>query len=915
MSQQDKTTTQSPGLDQPWAKEAREVVDALDVSVSEGLSESEVERRRETYGENRLRDTETRSALQILLEQFKSLIVALLAAASVASFIFGDVVEGFAILVVIVLNAVIGFVTELRAVRSMEALKELSSVTAKVRRGDNVQEIPAEELVPGDILVLAGGDIVTADARLLKASKLQTDESALTGESVPVAKQTDPIDEEAPLAERTSMVYKGTAVTRGAGEGVIVTTGMETELGQISALVAEAEEEATPLEERLDSLGRTLIGVTLGIAAIVAVSGIIAGREIQLMIETAIALAVASVPEGLPIVATVALARGMWRMAQRNALINRLSAVETLGATNVILTDKTGTLTENRMTAVHFTLHDRRVGVTGRGLETEGEFHLEDGDGDERTARVAPDESEELRRALEVGVLCNNADLSADLEDLGREDTVGDPLEIALLIAGTKAGIRRADLTDRMPEVREVAFEAETKMMATYHETDDGRYRVAVKGALEAVIDASTQIMTSDGSQQLDGEMRDTWIERNETLAADGLRVIALAEKVVDDDEVDPYENLTFIGLAALLDPPREEVRSSLEACYDAGIRVVMVTGDQPATARQIALDVGLIQDTDATVVRGQELDARDEMDAEARREALDAHIFARVSPEQKLDLIALHQNDGAFVAMTGDGVNDAPALKKADIGVAMGQRGTQVAREAADMILKDDAFSSIVAAVRQGRAIFENIRNFVLYLLSCNVAEILVVGFASVVNAPLPILPLQILFLNLVTDVFPALALGVGEGDPHLMEQPPRDPEEPIIGRPQWVAIGGYSFLITAAVLGVLAVALMTMGLPQPDAVTLSFLTLAFAQLWHVFNMRDTHSDLLRNDVTENPYVWGAIVLCIGLLLLAVYVPFLADLLKLTPPTFTGWVVVIGSSLTPLLIGQVIKEVRRAYA
>lgn len=566
MPKQTNTPTQSPDIEKPWAKRASEIVETLDVSVSTGLSEAAVERRRETYGENRLRDTESRSAWQILVEQFASLIMALLAIASVTSFIFGDVVEGFAILVVIVLNATIGFVTELRAVRSMEALKELSSVTAKVRRDGNVQEIPAEQLVPGDILVLTGGDVITADVRLIEASKLQADESALTGESVPVAKQTDAVSAETPLAERTSMVYKGTAVTRGAGEGIIVTTGMATELGQISELVAQAEEEATPLEERLDVLGRKLIGVTLGIAVFVAISGIIAGREIQLMIETAIALAVASVPEGLPIVATVALARGMWRMAQRNALINRLSAVETLGATNVILTDKTGTLTENRMTAARFTLHDQQIGVTGHGLATEGEFYLED-ENEDNANLVSSEDNEELRRALKIGVLCNNADLGDDLENLDKEDTVGDPLEIALLIAGIKAGLRRTDLLNRTPEVREVAFEAETKMMATYHK-QNGHYLVAVKGALEAVIDASSEILTSEGQRPLDEDMRRAWLERNESLAADGLRVIALAEKSLDAENIDlednnPYKDLMFVGLAALLDPPREEVRSS----------------------------------------------------------------------------------------------------------------------------------------------------------------------------------------------------------------------------------------------------------------------------------------------------------------------------------------------------------------
>ncbi len=898
-------------IDQPWTREWREIAEQLDIDPEQGLSEEEAQERLEKHGPNRLREAERKSTLQILIDQFKSMIMGLLAVAAALSFAFGEIVEGGAIVIVILINAVIGFVTELRAVRSMEALQELSSVTATVRRDGQAEEIPAEEIVPGDVVILQGGDVITADLRLIKASKLQADESALTGESAPVGKSTSPIDEETPLAERQSMAYKGTAVTRGAGEGIVVATGMATELGQISSLVAEAEEEATPLEVRLQQLGRKLIWVTLGIAVIVAISGIIAGRDLLLMVETAIALAVASVPEGLPIVATVALARGMWRMARRNALINKLSSVETLGATNVILTDKTGTLTENRMTLTRISLAGEAFEITGLGLATEGEFHRAD---DEDEESIDPQENERLQRFLEIGVLCNDASFSIT-DEIGEEEaeekevsTIGDPLEVALLVAGAKAGLSRDDLLEKLPEAREDAFDADVKMMATYHELSDASgYRVEVKGALEAVLDAATRIWTEEGVQELTEEQRETWHERNEALAEEGLRILAMAFKEVDATEDEPYENLTFLGLAALLDPPREEVRDSIKACQDAGIKVIMVTGDQPATARTVGLEVGLIQDEDARVVYGQNLKSVDDLSAEERDEILETPIFSRVSPKQKLDLIAIHQDSGAIVAMTGDGVNDAPALKKADIGVAMGQRGTQVAREAADMILKDDAFSSIVAAVEQGRAIFNNIRKFVLYLLSCNVAEILIVGLASVANAPLPIRPLQILFLNLITDVFPALALGVGEGDPHIMEHPPRDPEEPILARRHWITITGYSALITVGVLSVMAVALTRFGMAQERAVTLSFLTLAFAQLWHVFNMRDTDSSFLRNDITQNPYVWGALALCTALLLIAVYVPFLANLLSLARPGLTGWALVLVGSLMPWAVGQIL--------
>jgi len=893
----------------PWAVPWQEVLEVLDVSVDEGLGSSEVKKRRGEYGRNRLRSAESKSAWRILVEQFKSLIVLMLGAAVALSFAFGEWVEGVAVGVVIVVNAAIGFVTELKAVRSMEALRRLGSVDAKVRRGGQAQVILAEELVPGDVVLLAGGDVVTADLRLIEASRLQVNESALTGESVPVGKEVEPVTEDAPLAERSSMVFKGTAVTRGAGEGVVVATGMQTELGRISSLVEEAEQEATPLEKRLEQLGRRLIWVTLGIAALVIVAGIVAGKEVLLMVEAGIALAVASVPEGLPIVATVALARGMWRMARRNALVNRLSAVETLGATNVVLTDKTGTLTENQMTAVRIALGSGQIEVTadigrasGEGLETTGEF-LRDG------ASINPADDQALWQALEVGVLCNDASLEQDDETAEEKAAVGDPLEVALLVMGTKAGLERDRLLERKPEVREVAFDPDSKMMATFHQ-EDGRYRVAVKGALEAVIEVSSRVLVPEGERDLVDAERETWRERNARMAREGLRVLAVATKVVDDADATPYGGLTLLGLVGLLDPPREEVRPAIEAALGAGVRVVMVTGDQPATARNVAVAVRLVEDQDAEVIHGADLKEPDDLTSEERQRVLQTPIFARVSPKQKLDLITAYQNEGYVVAMTGDGVNDAPALKKADIGVAMGQRGTQVAREAADMVLRDDAFSTIVFAIEQGRVIFGNIRKFVLYLLSCNVAEVMIVALASMVNAPLPIRPLQILFLNLVTDVFPALALGMGKGDPTVMDRSPRDPQEPIMTRQHWLGVGGYGLAITFSVLGGFALALTRLGVGEARAVTLSFLSLALAQLWHVFNMRDRGTHLIRNDITRNPYVWGALVLCVALLLVAVYVPGLAGLLDVVDPGIGGWMLALGMSLVPLAIGQTLKQV-----
>ena len=882
-----------------WALSPQEVLEQFGVEKEHGLFAEEVRERQKNYGPNKISDRQKRSAWMIFIGQFKSLIVVLLAIAAGLSFIFSDFLEGIAIVVVIGINTVIGFFTEMKAVKSMEALKRMGSVCTRVRRDNEVMEIPAEDIVPGDIIVVEGGDIVTADVRLIEASRLQADESTLTGESVPVGKGLQAVDRDTELAGRKSMLFKGTAITRGSGEGVVTSIGPQTELGKISSLVQSAEKEITPLEQKLDKLGRKLIWVTLIIAALIAGGGILTGKKIFLMIETAIALAVAAIPEGLPIVATLALARGMWRMARRNALVNRLSAVETLGATNVIFTDKTGTLTENRMAVKRIVLSSGVVDIkhdsSDSGFSMEGK-------------RVQPSEDTLLSEALKIGILCNNASLSYSQD---KEDKVsGDPLEVALLAAGAQAGIRRRELNEAMPEMREEAFDPEIKMMATYHKKD-GYFYVAVKGAPEAVLERCDSVLMKNAAEAIGEEERTEWLDRNESMAGQGLRMLAVARKIVDEEDADPYKNLTLVGLVGLLDPPRQEIQDALSECQNAGVRVIMVTGDQPVTARNIARQVGLVRHDDMEVVLGRDLKAIDQLNKEQQQHLISVPVFARVSPEQKLNLIAIHQDAGSIVAMTGDGVNDAPALKKADIGVAMGRRGTQVAREAADMVLKDDAFSTIVAAIEQGRVIFANIRKFVLYLISCNVSEVMSVALASAVNIPLPILPLQILFLNLITDVFPALALGMGEGDPGIMNKPPRSPDEPILGARHWYMISVYGLLITVAVIGSLMLALHVLKMGDEQAVTVSFLTLAFAQLWHVFNMREAGSRFLHNDITRNKYVWGALALCTILLLTVVYAPGLSLVLHVVDPGLAGWWLVIGASMFPLIVGQVAVSLR----
>ena len=878
-------------LEAPWAAPAEALLDALDTST-DGLAAEAVERRQERYGPNRLRTVSRRSVAEILWDQV-SLILGLLFVAGAVALLTGQAVEALAIGVVIVINTAIGFFAEWRAVRSMEALQQMGETMATVRRSGRVRRVPAEALVPGDIIELDEGDLVPADLRVLDTAKLQADESALTGESVPVDKSPDPVDADTPLAERTAMTYKGTAIARGHGLGVVVATGMETELGEISAMVETAEGDETPLEKKLDRLGRRLVWLTLGVAVVVTGVGVLAGRDLYLMIETGIALAVAAIPEGLPIVATLALAYGMWRMARRHALIRRLSSVETLGATTLICTDKTGTLTENQMTVRTLRLPDTDVAVE---TADDAVRFMRDGEA------VDLEDAAALRTALEVGVLCNSATLEGDENG----DARGDPMEIALLALGRRAGRSREALLAEWPERRREPFDRETKMMATYHEQDDGRLRVAVKGAPEAVLAASTHLATAEGAEPLDDATRAEWAERNDALAADGLRVLALATKTVDDAEGPPYDDLHVLGLIGLFDPPRADVKPVIERCQRAGIRVLMVTGDHPATARTVAREVGIDgADDEAAVLTGREIEeivaAHDDHRDRLRR----VSIFARVDPAQKLQLVDLHQDEGEIVAMTGDGVNDAPALRSADIGVAMGRRGTDVAREAADMVLQDDALSSVVAAVQQGRIIFSNIRKFVVYLLSGNVGEIVAVGAAAAANLPLPLLPLQILYLNLLNDVFPALALSVNPGTERVMERSPRDPSEAVITDTHWGLIGGYGVLIAAVVLGVFGVALGPLGMATEQAVTVSFLTLSISRLVHVFNIRSYDSGVFDNEISRNPYVWGAFGVCGGLLGLALYWPLLADVLSVRPPDATGWALIAAGAATTWLIGQ----------
>lgn len=889
-----ESTATSTSADAPWATAADEVTSAHDTDSQQGLDADRAARLLDEHGPNEVARDEGISTWQILLQQFLDPIVYVLGAAGAAAAIAGEVVEAIAVVIAVLIQAAIGFATELRAKQSVDALEEMGRTTAMVVRDGTPSEVDAAEVVPGDVVLLEEGDVVPADLRLVETANLQTDEAALTGESEPRTKQVEPVDSDAPLAERSSMAYRGTQVTVGSGRGVVTATGEDTELGAVAVLVSEAGDDTKPpIEQQLDKLGKVLIGAVIGVGVVVAVAGLAVGRAPEEIIPIAIALAVAAVPEGLPVVATLALARGVVRMSRRNALVKQLASVETLGSAGVIFSDKTGTLTEGRMEARRLLLPD---GVDVDLLD------------------AGTDVDDTIRAALLVGSLCGNATINEDGDD------VGDPMELALQRAAEHAGIEdRADLLAAAPERWEEAFDRDTRMMATAHDHPDedfydehddgvdvfggGDVLVAVKGAPEDVLAACTSEV---GGRELDDERRREWIEREEALAGEGLRVLGLARATTQRDPAEPYHDLELLGMVGLLDPPREATRDAVAQCHRAGVRVVMVTGDQPSTAAAIARQVGLVgEDEQVGVVPGREVPPSEQWDDETRTRLAEATVFARLEPRQKLDLIDLAQSRGDIVGMTGDGVNDAPALEKADIGIAMGDKGTQVARDAADIVLQDDAFESIVAAIREGRTVFENIRRFVVYLLSGNLGEIAAVTITALLNVPIPLLPLQILFINLASDVFPAAALGVVEGDESVLDHPPREPGTPILDRRRWIETGVWSALVAATTLGIFAFALGPGGLEEDAAVTVSFMAFVIARLVHVFNMRAADESLFTHRIARSRAVWAALAVSFGLLLLGVYVPFLAGPLGVVTPDAQIWTYALIGGLGVLVIGQ----------
>jgi P-type Ca2+ transporter type 2C len=897
-AQKKQETDMKKGAQACHAQTVEEVLQAFEVDPQKGLTEAETGRRRESSGKNELSETKKRNAFAIFIAQFRSLVILILAAAALLAFSFGKINEGIAVSAVILINSLIGFFSEWRATRSMDALRATGQHQTRVIRGGKEQTIAASELVPGDICLCEAGDKTAADLRLIEANKLRVNEAALTGESVPVNKQVEAIDADRVLAERSNMLYRGTTLSDGSAKGVVVAIGMQTELGHIAQLAKEAgendEAETTPIERHLNRLGSRLAWLAIGLALVIGITGVLVGKSVTVMVETAIALGVAAIPEGLPFVATIGLARGMWLMAKRKALINRLPAVETLGSADLILVDKTGTITENRMEAAI--------------LKTAGrEYTLQEEQPSDEMLSADPS----FRRALEIGVLCNNASYNPD-----NDERQGDPTEAALLQVASLFDLRREELTKERPEEREVAFDPDSMMMATFNRRND-TLEIHVKGAPEAVIPHCTHLSGHDITE-LDDEARNHWMEAADSLASKGLRVLALAEKSASLTDEEPYEGLTLTALIGLQDPPREDIRPAIERCHRAGIRVVMITGDQPRTAHAIARQTGIITEDDDHVLTGNDLGDLDDPPEELKQRIQEVAVFARVDPEQKLKLMRLFRAAGHRVAMSGDGVNDAPALREADIGVAMGKRGTDAAKENADMILKNDAFSAILSAIEQGRVFFGNIRNAVIFMLCTNGAEVLAVGLASLLNWPLPLRPLQILYLNVITDIFPALALSVGKGNPEAaMKRPPRPADEDILEGPQWRRISFWSLLIAGSVLAVLMTGKQLLQLDEATAITLSFLTLAFAKLWFVFSLRDPDTPLIQSDVVRNRWMWPALAGCVVLLFCAVYLPGLNRVLETAGPGWQGWGLVLSFSLLPVLAGMgleriVTKSIRR---
>ena len=924
-------------FDVTWHALSREqVLEKLDSGLGKGLSSQEASERQKKYGPNQLAEGKNTTFWQMVYDQLNNFVIIMLMVAAIISAIVGEPVDSAAIVAIVVLNTIMGVVQEGRAQEELEALKKMASPEAMVLRDGHRVSLPARELVPGDIVFLETGNFVPADMRLIEAVNLKIEEAALTGESVPVDKNAAAVlDADATLGDRKNTAFSGTVVTYGRGKGIVVSTGMNTQIGLIATMLQSVEDEETPLQRRLDQLGKTLGWATIVISVLVFISGLIEGgtgsENILNMFMVAVSLAIAAVPEGLPAVVTISLALGMREMVKKHALIRRLSSVETLGSATVICSDKTGTLTQNAMTVTRVWVDGKALTVTGSGYSPTGDF-LDKGE------KVKVHNFPGISTALWVGTINNDAQLEKMEEDGNTyHRIIGDPTEGSILVAAAKAGAQAEDLNNAYPREGEVPFDSERKRMVTVHEVKKPKekdlspfngkeakesYVIAVKGAPDVVLKLCNRVQKMDNTvEELSEEKRKQVLAANDDMTKDALRVLGMAYRVVSakPDQVDSEsleKDLIFAGLVGMIDPAREEVKPALLKAIGAGIRTIMITGDYPNTAKAIAESIGLLR-PGHKVKTGADVDGMSDDQLKAEVDEID--VFARVSPEHKMRIVnALRAND-QVVAMTGDGVNDAPAIKASDIGVAMGITGTDVAKETADMVLTDDNYASIVSAVEQGRIIYSNIRKFVYFLISCNMAEIMIIFLptmfgrflfpkAAALGLLSPLEPIQLLWLNLVTDGAPALALGTEKGDPDIMDQKPRPPKEPIINRLMLIGVIVQTIAITATTL-----IAFNIGLNQPDpryAETLAFTTLVFSELVRAFTSRSERYPLLKIGIFSSKWMNWAVLGSGGLMLLVMYVPFLQKIFNTVTIGWNEWQQIIPLFLIPSIAAEVVKYI-----
>ena len=874
-----------------FSKSQEDVLKELNVDPSLGLTTDEAKARLEKYGENKLKGKPKKSLVSLFFAQLKDMLIYVLLGAAVITILIGEYVDAIIILLVVVLNAVIGVVQEFKAEKAIEALQQMTTPRSLVRRDGEVKEVQSEEVVPGDIIVLDAGRFIPADLRLIESANLQIEESALTGESVPSEKNAHDLHEDpkTPLGDKSNMAFMSTLATYGRGEGVVVATAMETEIGKIAKILDEDTDEMTPLQKRLEELGKILGFIAIGICVLMFVIALFQKRDLFEMFLTAISLAVAAIPEGLPAIVAIVLALGVTKMSKINAIVKKLPAVETLGSVNIICSDKTGTLTQNKMTVVkHYTLNNLKdIPAEGTGFE-------------------ADKDTQEL---LKTFVLCSDATYE-------NGQGTGDPTEIALVVLGDRYGLSKRSLNSEYKRVGEKPFDSDRKLMSTLNEEEVG-YRVHTKGAIDNILKISKNALVQGKVVPLTEEMKNAYLKIAEEMSDDALRVLGAAYK--DSDSLltpEEMENdLTVIGIVGMIDPPRLEVKDSIRDAKMAGITPVMITGDHKNTAVAIAKQLGIADSIEQSLT-GAEID--EFSDEEFAKRIGNYRVFARVSPEHKVKIVKAYKTQGNIVSMTGDGVNDAPSLKTADIGVAMGITGTDVSKGASDMILTDDNFTTIVHAIEEGRNIYSNIKKSVIFLLSCNLGEIIAIFISVLFFWPVPLLPTQILWINLITDTLPAIALGVDPGDKDVMKLKPRDPKESFFARG-----AGVRAIIGGTLIGILTLAAFYFGLSEhgyslgskniPEEIltyarTMAFVVLAASQLFYSLSMRNPSKSIFKVGLFSNMYLIGAIIIGLILQLGVISVPFLASAFKVQVLSLRDWVLVFGFALIPLIIKEIMK-------